>query len=303
MKSVISNHTLHRAAVAVASVAACAAVHAADVNQIATGAANTDWNNTAVWGSAPVSGNNYFTVASGATATTRLGTGSAVGWRVRDNGTTFGGDLLTIAGATELLLKQTGDQVSTGNIVLNGGVVRLSTAASSKATLAGSLHVAAESWLGVADTGTPVLTVNSAVSGDSVLHLATGLGAGTVRFTGDLSGFSGTFRIGGGESSATVSFGQSYALPSASVSMGQYSTTDILNLNGDLTVGAFSFGATVFEVGSYSLAALNGSYGNGSQFTGTGNLIVGAIPEPSSSAVLAGLVVAGAVLSRRRRHG
>ncbi len=303
MTSLASPNTLRSAAATALLLALAAAAHAADITQTATGASGTDWNNATVWGgSAPTTGNDYFTFASGTTATTRLGTGSAVGFRVRETGTTFGGDSLTIVGATELLLKQTANQTSTGNIILNGGVLRLSAGASAQATLAGTLQVASESWLGVADTGTPVLSVTSALSGAGLLHVAAGLGTGgsTVSFSGDLSAFTGTFAIGGGDQPGIVSFTQAYDLSGASMSINTL-RTDVLNLNGNLTVGAFSFGSTVFDPGIYSLVDLNADFGNGSQFTGTGNLIVGAIPEPSSFAVIAGmagLALAGA----RRRH-
>jgi hypothetical protein len=103
-------------------------------------------------------------------------------------------------------------------------------------------------------------------------------------FGGDLSGYTGTFDIGGGGTSVnntlTLSFSQAYTLPSLSILMGDYSTPDVLALDYDLTVGSFAFGGTSLGGGIYTADDLNALFGTGSQFAGIGSLTV--VPEPGS---------------------
>ena len=257
---------------------------------------STDWN-TALWaGAVPTAENDYVTDASlGSSGTSRLGTN--VGGRVRDyTGSTFAGNSLTIVANSELLLKQTGNQTSTANIILDGGVLRLSAGTSSQATVAGTINVASESYLGVADNGSPVLTISSALTGSSLLHVASGLGAGTVVFNGDLSGFTGTLSFGGGDAAGTYDFDQDYDLSAASMVVNTL-RTEVLNLDQAITVGSFMFGDSALSAGTYDVATLNSTFGTGTQFTGTGSIEV--IPEPSTMALLG--VMGGALVLVRRR--
>jgi hypothetical protein len=282
---------------------------ASTVVQTVNDSTTSDWNLHAIWGSpaaVAAAGNDYVTStsASGA-ASSSTGLGVSVSARVRDTGVNpFAGNSLTIVSGTELLLKNNAT-TTTGNITLNGGVVRYAPSGGSQATLAGTLNVAAESYLGLAGTVNETLTVNSALTGSGTLHVAAGNTANatqaalTVSFGGDLAGFTGIFSLGGGTSTtgslnAILDFNQNYSLPSAGLTMGQSASADVLNLDQNIGFGSFTFGATKLGAGTYTASDLNGLFGNGSQFTGTGTLTI-LVPEPSALAVLAtgfGLLVA-----------
>lgn len=266
------------------------------------------WN-SAIWGTpaaAPTSGNSYVTVAGGfSAANTQLGV--SVTGRVREDGEAFAGDSITVSPNTEILFKGIGN-TSTGNVILNGGVLRYSpNNPGGVGTLAGTLDITAESYLGIAQQNTSSFDVNSTLTGSSLLHLAAGISTGSpgalnIVFGGDLSGYNGTFDLGGGTGSfttATLGFGQAYAL-SAGLMMGQYATADILNLDYNLSVTSFTFGANSLADGTYSVSQLNSLYGSGSQFTGTGSLTVGVVPEPGTMA-LASLAGGVALLLGRRQ--
>ncbi len=261
----------------------------------------------------PAAGNSYFTTSGLITANSTSLNNISVTGRIRDDGKVFGGDQLTINAGTELLLKGTGTYTSTGNVVLNGGMIRLSPDLSTTTTFAGTLHVAAESYVGVVRLSDTLLDFSSTITGSSVLHISAATGNSvntanpvlTIAFSGDLSGFTGSFNLGGGSFGvnrvAVLDFNQNYNLPSTSFIMGASGTTDILNLDQNVAFGSFSFGSTVLGAGTYSVAALNGLFGTGSQFTGTGSLTV--VPEPGTSAALMGTsgLLAALALRRRRR--
>ncbi len=154
-------------------------------------------------------------------------------------------------------------------------------------------------------------TVASALTGNSILHVAAGSPnttnlSSTISFTGDLSGFTGTFNLGGGTRTggakdATLDFGQDYFLPGVTLRMGEFASFDFLNLDQDLTFGSFSFASTSLTAGTYSAETLNGLFGNGSQFIDLGGTLT-VVPEPSAAALLAGAGCVLAVLGRRRRR-
>ncbi len=288
--------------------------HAANITQTTNAsAAQGSWNNATVWGgSAPTNGNNYFT-ATGLTASSSTSLNSiSVTGRIRDNGTVFGGDLLTINAGTELLLKGAGTYTSNGNVVLNGGMIRLSPDSSTTTTFAGTLHVAADSHVGVVRITNTSLDFTSTITGSNVLNIAAATGNATsgagsilgISFSGDLSGFTGTLKLGGGsfgiERVAVLDFNQDYFLPQTTLIMGASGTNDKLNLDQNLTFGSFSFGATALGAGTYDSATLNGLFGTGSQFTGLGSLTV--VPEPGTYASLMGAASLLAVLGFRRRQ-
>ena len=238
-----------------------------------------DWND-ALWGTpavVPVAGKDYITVA-GLMSKSDSRLGASYSGRVRSDDsadTTFAGNSITIAGGTELLLKQSGNQLTSGNIILDGGIIRLSAGNACKATLAGSLYVLSESYVGVSDYQMPELTISSALNGDGVLHLAAGVAPGIIRFTGDLSGFTGTLALGGGDSAGTYDFDQDYDLSAVDIVVNA-DQSENLNLDQDITVGSFTFGNSIsLHDGTYTVDDLNQLYGNGYQFTGEGSLTVG----------------------------
>lgn len=272
------------------------------------------WNDSTLWSdsSAAHSGATYTTASGlGSSGNTYLGT--SVSGRVRglSSSATFGGDSLTVVANSEILLKDA--TTYSANVILDGGALRWAPNSSGNATMDGTLNVNSESYLGVSQTGNSTLTVNSAITGSGLLHVAAGTSSTAtgytlgVTFGGDLSGYTGTFDIGGGGnggasfSTATISFAQAYNLPSLSMLMGDYSTPDILDLNYDLTVGSFAFNGTSLTSGTYTVSDLNTQFGNGSQFAGTGSLTVAAVPEPGSMTLASlggGLML---VLALRRR--
>jgi hypothetical protein len=290
--------------------------HAATIVQTANAANDTSFGNwnTALWGtpaSSPTSGNAYVT-AGGFYAATANNLGTTTTGRVRDNGTIFAGDSLTVEASTEVLLKGGNGSTSSANLILNGGSIRYSPNVASSTTLAGTLQVTSESYLGVAQTSNTTLTITSTVSGSALLHIAGGGNnpAGnpvmTISFAGDLSGFTGTFDLGGGTNNtggattavARLDFGQDYNLSMVDFLMGGHGTNDQLNLDQDLTFGSFTFNTNSLSAGTYDAAELNSLFGNGSQFIdGGGSLTV--VPEPGAT-VFGGLGMLA--LLRRRRH-
>jgi hypothetical protein len=154
------------------------------------------------------------------------------------------------------------------------------------------LAVASESFLGVAQTSPSTLTVNSGITGSSTLRVVAGgnggSGAHTIRFGGDLSGFTGILDVGGGTNNAgalagwalVLDFNQDYDLPAVGIVMGQRGTNDRLNLDQNIRLGSFTFGATSLPVGTYSAADLNQMFGNGTQFIdGGGTLTIGDVED------------------------
>jgi hypothetical protein len=269
------------------------------VQTVNSAGATTEWNDS-IWGpgpAAPTSGNDYQT-ASGLMSSSDTKLGVTVTGRVRAYGAansaspTFAGDSLELVSDTELLLKDQNETYLV-SLILNGGVARWApNSPGGDATLAGSINVVADSYLGIAQTAASVLTVNSTITGSSLLHLAAGDGSlNTLRFNGDLSGFTGTFDIGGGTSSGgprpvTVDFDQDYTL-SIDLLMGDYSTPDILNLDQDLTFNSLRFNGVYLGAGTYSAAALNALAGDGTQFVDNGGSLTLAVPEPGTMALLA----------------
>jgi hypothetical protein len=295
------------------SAALCGFATVAQAAVISQSVNNVDWN-TAMWGTspalAPTSGNDYITIVglTGSTPST-IGAFSNTA-SVRDNnGTTFGGHSITLVSGVELLLKQAGGQTSSANIIMSGGSIRHATGNGATATIAGTMQIAAESWIGEGSGSTSsgaILTISSTLTGSSTLHLGAAAQDGKIAFTGNLAGFSGTIDIGNSSFSPTrnltVSFNNA-DLSGATLKMGFYTSVDILELSGSVSMSALDFNGTTLSDGTYSVADLNARLGNGSQFTGLGSLTIGAIPEPSTYAALVGLAgLTAAGMGRRRRR-
>lgn len=262
---------------------ALSSIHAATVVQTANDG-GTGWNSVQVWGGVPATGNDYVTMSFSLSDASRVGTPNITG-RVRgiSGQPTFAGDSLEIGPDTELLLKNTGTY--TANIILSGGLIRHSPNVAENATLAGTIKVASDSVLGSVQSATQVFTVASTITGSATLRLAGGTGANqTITFNdgagGALDGFEGILDIGGGQQNngaanpVTVDFDQPYVMNNATMTMGRHPTADILNLDADISVKAFAFNGAGLEIGTYNVEALNATFGNGFQFTGTGTLTV-----------------------------
>lgn len=278
--------------------------HAAIITQTVSAGGGVDWNAN-LWdspASAPTAGNDYVTAAGLiGSAVTDLGSGTNITSRVRlvSSGTTFAGDSLTISAGTELLGKDVGTY--SANIILNGGIMRWAPDAGSNVTLGGTINVAADSVVGVVQSNASTFTISSTLTGSSNLRLAAGHGAThTLRFSGDLSGYTGTFNVGKDitfDNLLTLNLAQEYNLPNLNLVYRGLGSVDRLNLSHDISVGSFSFGASSLDPGTYTAAQLNTLYGSGSQFLGDSSLTV-IIPEPSV-ALLGGLGML-ALLRRRR---
>lgn len=284
------------------------------VQTVNSAGTTTEWND-AIWGSPaalPIGGNNYVSaVGLAASSSTSLGAGTDVTGRVRAYGgangnPTFVGGSLTLVPGTELLIKDNG-ATYTANLILNGGIVRMSPNSAGSLTLAGMISVFSDSVLGLVQASpNNTFRIASTITGSSTLRLATGQNTGhTITFDDgaglSLNGFSGTFDVGGGSASAIVDFNWNYNMSLAGLRMGNYSTADVLNLDGNISVGSFSFGGASLPGGIYDTSTLNGMFGNGSQFSGLGTLTVIAVPEPSSMALacFGGLLM---VAARRRAN-
>jgi alpha-galactosidase len=256
---------------------ALASSYGGNIYQTANDTSSDTWSTDgAPWGgTAPSAGNDYFTVAGvSGTASQSSGFGANYSSRLRDTGSIFGGDSLTIVADTEVLLKGGAGSVTTGDLILNGGIIALGNGTTITVNLAGNLAVPTTGILGAGSANT--VNVDSTLTGSGTLSLRSSDTTPTLRFSGDLSGFNGTFQIGGGNAGyVTVVFNQDYNL-SAAITMGTLGgTLDVLNLSHALTVNSFQFGATILSAATYTVAQLNGLVGNGSQFTGTGTLTTG----------------------------
>ena len=287
-----------------------ASSYADTITQIANDTSSTAWSTkSAPWGAVPIAGNNYVT-AGGFVAATDDGLGVAYTGLIRDTGSVFAGDSISIVSSTELLMKGGTGSTTTGNIILSGGVVRYApngTNPGFTSALAGSLNITSLGGvLGLGGNNT--MNVSSTLTGSGILGLRAAGGATapvTLSFNGNLSGFTGTFDIGftpaptltGGN--LTVDFSQAYALD-ASITMGEYTSTDILELDSTLDVNSFEFGATSLAAGTYTTSQLDGLFGNGSQFTGAGSLTVA--PEPSAAVLLGSFGTLILLIRRRASH-
>ena len=235
------------------------------------------WNSD-LWGAtptAPTTGNDYVTTA-GLMEESDSRLGASFSSRVRSDSvadTIFAGDSITLVAGTELLLKQSGNEFAEGNIILDGGIIRLSSGNHCLATVAGTINVVSESYIGVSDFEMPELTVSSALSGDAVLHLAAGIDPGVIRFSGDLSGFSGTLALGGGEMATTLDFDRDYDLSAVDVVVDARNT-EIVYLDQNLKFNSFSFdGISLLADKVYTASELSEFFGEGIKFYDFGGTI------------------------------
>lgn len=256
------------------------------IQSVNSGGTTSEWND-AIWGSgpamAPTSGNDYVTAGGLMSADNSIFLGSAaITGRLRaysgSNGNpVFGGDSVKIVPGTELLVKDAGTYHAT--VVLDGGILRFSPNAGANATMTGNIAVASDSVLGSVQSAACTFAIASTITGNGKLRLAAGTGLNqTITFDGEpnaLAGFAGTLDIGGGSTRAIVDFNQAYDMALAGITMGQHATADVLNLDANISLATFTFGAnTPLAAGTYTTSELNELYGNGSQFTGNGTMTV-----------------------------
>lgn len=253
---------------------------------------NVDWND-AMWGgpaAAPTGGNDYVSATGVTNNRFRIGASGA--------SSTFGGDSITVVAGTTALSKLANGSTGTitGTFTLDGGRLTHGANSTSSATLAtGGFIVTSTvgSTIG-APTSSNVFTITGDLSGsgDLLMEYESGSDAGTRSISfGSVGAYSGTISLTEG---LTLDFG-------SSVNFGGGLTIDaISDLNVDQTLtfnsGALTANGVVIADGTYTGAALDGL---GSNFINDGGtLIITAVPEPSSAALLG---LGGFALIFRRR--
>jgi len=260
-----------------------------------------DWNNAATWSNGvPTAGNNYISNTNGVSSVSGFGI-STLG-RVRDNDPSrgapnpnvFAGGTLTLVANTELLVKQTNGQSASGNIILDGGVMRCaSDLGGGTNTFGGSISNAADSYLvvwedAINDANGVLLQAfdfTSSFSGANNLTLVSGNGAGganltniTFLFGGDLSQFGGTLKVGNSFTTGEVLElnPSSTNISSASVYLNPVTTLQV-DENLELgTLSVFNSAAnylTAVTPGKYTAGQLT-ALGIGGSFRGPGTLLI-----------------------------
>lgn len=300
--------------------------HAANVNLTTsnTTSGQTGFTTASFWSNnqAPSLANDYFVNTNFILRTPGTGPGPF----------TFGGNSLTVNGGGLGFSTLGGSNTTINNFTLTGSGYLFSTQNATQ-TLSGTLAITGTTFarLNAADTTVRNITIDSTISGTGSLQV---LQTGTVSLTGAGNTFSGTWKVGGDatvggtaytntslrvstlDASSAGSLGINSSLAASSYSIIRigydWNTTGSLTLNENstlfldhnLTVGSLSISGTALAEGEYSYAFLSTTYAGFFNTTGSGGSItVGAIPEPSSFAALAGgTVLFGCSFFRRRRH-
>lgn len=194
--------------------------------------AGTNWTG----GAAPVAGNAYSTYGRLLRTPT---TGSPI---------TFAGDSLTIDPRTaeSLLFKGTNTAISVADLRLNGGLIGAGDNSSYTINGAISANAVSAFTLGLKD-GSRSIAINSSISGANRIYTGS-LGPvgssnyGTLTLSGDNSGFSGGFSLGG---SYTNALGTVFAI------LANNATVKVNNLNA-LGTGAMEINAGTLNLNGFS---------------------------------------------------
>lgn len=312
---------------------------AATINMIGSNTSNESWLTAGDWsnGAAASAGNDYivgagFQVRSPSSATTFLGdsltvSGAGASLLLR---TSSGGNVSTIGSLTVANGATIRNGISAGSVGANtqtlAGVLTFDGGA------AGFTLVQTGGTAGsqASTTGPRNFVFNALVHGGGEVRLQD---RGSITLNNAANDFSGTWVVGGGVNNTaglitTLAHGVgagTFLGGNASVTLGAYSylalgydweTTGALTMvaNGgdatavkmqftnDITVGSLSIAGSVLADGTYDFAALSLA-GFADYFDGTtGSITVGSlIPEPSSYALVAGVLSLGAMTVRRRR--
>ena len=246
---------------------------------------------------------------------------------------TFNGNSLTVnGGILGLANLQAGNNTTINNFTLTGGA-SIGNFVSGLQIISGTLAISGSAFvrLNTVDSVSRNITIASQISGSGNMGL---IQTGTLSLTGTGNTFSGTWTAGGADvviagitytntaarvstldASSSGSLGINSSLVANSYSIIRigydWNTAGSLTLNENstlfldrnLTVGSLSISGTALAEGEYSYAFLSTTYAGFFNTTGSGGSItVGAIPEPSSFAALAGgTVLFGCGFFRRRR--
>ncbi len=285
-------------------------------------AAGTDWNQASVWGgSAPIPSNDYATVSTGATIGNGLGfTANGTPWTVQANlrdsqsTSTFGGGSLILNAGTRLLMKGNGGNVSTANIVMNGGFIQAAPNAGGSTALAGTIDTGTIlSAIGTnpSPNSTFTLDIFSTIIGSGILQLVNAGENGTrvshINLLGDYSSFTGTLFLTQADnipSSAGSSFSiASGSAPLATLELVAFSTNFLYDLSTNVSFGTVIINGSPLAPGTYGFTELNElSFGSFTDNGGTITVAPGAF-ECHALGILGLGAVALAGARRRRRLG
>ncbi|MFA6287350.1 MAG: PEP-CTERM sorting domain-containing protein [Opitutaceae bacterium] len=266
---------------------------------------------TALWGTpaaVPTAGNDY--ISDGA-VTSALRTGNF-------SNSTFVGDTLTMRNGASLVVKTTN---TTANFILESGAV-LAMSETGTDTILGSVLVAASqsATFNSGDTGR-TLAFNAVISGAGNIAIAqstnTGGYTGTIRVQNTASTFSGTWTVNSGIFAGTTAgaFGTGDFIVNNTGTLDMRAnfsgTTSSLTLNTgglfDLSNGfSYTFetvtvGGTALNAGSYAYTDLSPTL-QAFFVSGTDTFtVLSSIPEPSTYAMVGGVIALVAAVVRRRR--
>lgn len=262
-------------------------------------------------------------------------------FQLNNSANDFGGGVTIETGGT-LSVATGGSYLGTGNLTINGGAIQTASSAASlnvggtqiwagnftTATGSGNLNMGSSAVSLNGGTRTVTLntnfnrstTVGGVISNGGLAVANTGTFKSSLILTG-ANTYAGGSTVNSGilATSTTGAFGTGNVTvaDAAGLTLGNASSladtakltfgnsTIALNFTGTETLGELysSITSTYMTAGSnYDAAALNAFFG-GTYFTGSGLLTVtGAIPEPSTYAVIVGmLALGGSALVRRRR--
>ncbi|MFA6960694.1 MAG: autotransporter-associated beta strand repeat-containing protein [Opitutaceae bacterium] len=268
---------------------------------------NTSGVNNQTIGSQHTTGTSVFS------GTTTLGSDSAAGEDLT----------VTAAGASRVnftgnLVRASGATGSTDTVTKTGtGIVALSGSANN---YSGTTTVSAGTLLvnGTLDSAGAAVTANSGTTfgGNGTVNRAINILDGATLSAGDMNG-------AGVSQAGTFTAGNSLTFANTSIlafDLGTTSDTVTVTLSGGLTLdgtlnvtAGSGFGAGTYTLFSYAGSFLNNTLNIGStpsdysyalDFSSAGqvNLVVSAIPEPSTWAALVGTLALGATCIRRRRR-
>jgi hypothetical protein len=197
----------------------------------------------------------------------------------------------TLASATGVVTLGGGSGAGTGKIDMTGKLINQSTTGAAGVNVTGKILSNVTEVVQNSSTSTMTLSNAANAFNKTTISLGTLSVTTGVLGTGDVNVASG----------ATLTLGNVAGLQDTSTLFFGSTSTINLNFTGTDTVNMLaSIGGSYAPPATYSAAQLNTLFG-GSVFTGTGSLLVlAAVPEPSSFAALAGLVVLGLAANRRR---
>lgn len=248
---------------------------------------------------------------------------------------TFGGNSLTLSNTSSqgvFIYKGTAntDIITINNLIFQGGMISNATSVSTF-TLAGNTTIeTGKTAIFQLQNGNGGITVSSVIGGPGALVVnanaaTTSQHASTINFTSantysggttisanasltastDGALGTGNVTLTGGKLTLQSGATSNYIANSANLIVSSGLTTGtasiVLSFTGTDVVGGISLngGSTYLSNGLYTATQLNSLYG-ANIFSGSGSFSIGAIPEPSTFAMLSAMIVLGATTVLRR---